>query len=153
MKKVLLLLLLLSTGLAVSAQKSYVTVVFYTDYGQAYLSGDIPEGVNSAYHMNGGVESWMGKVLNMLAEKDFTVEQMNTVAYNTGSTTMPRQFVFLLSRMSATPTVGTRIKADNTEEVSEVARYNLQGLPVTESEKGIQIIVYSNYTTKTIIVE
>ena len=39
------------------------------------------------------------------------------------------------------------------EEITEVARYNLQGIPVSESERGVQIIVYSNYTTKTIIVE
>ena len=35
----------------------------------------------------------------------------------------------------------------------EKGRYNLQGLPISENEKGIQIIVYSNYTTKTIIKE
>jgi hypothetical protein len=34
-----------------------------------------------------------------------------------------------------------------------VARYNLQGIPVKANEKGVQIIVYSNYTTKTIVVE
>ena len=39
------------------------------------------------------------------------------------------------------------------EEVTEVARYNLQGLPVKEHDKGVQIIVYSNYTTKTVIVQ
>ena len=38
-------------------------------------------------------------------------------------------------------------------DVHEVARYNLQGLPIHKNEKGVQIIVYSNYTTKTIIVE
>jgi hypothetical protein len=37
--------------------------------------------------------------------------------------------------------------------VYEVARYNLQGMPVKETEKGIQIVVFSNYTTKTIIKE
>lgn len=43
-------------------------------------------------------------------------------------------------------------ETDNTE-VKEVARYNLQGMPVDTTEKGIQIVVYSNYTTKTVIVE
>jgi hypothetical protein len=34
-----------------------------------------------------------------------------------------------------------------------VARYNLQGIPVKETEKGVQIIVFSNFTTKTVVVE
>ena len=153
MKKLLLSLLLLGMGLAVSAQKSYVTAVFYTSSNQGYLSGDVPEGVSSAHHMEGTVDTWMGKVLNLLAEKGFVVEQMNTVAYSSGSTTQPKQFVFLLSKAASTPTAGARIIADNCEEVTEVARYNLQGMSVSEGEKGIQIIVYSNYTTKTVIVE
>ncbi len=35
----------------------------------------------------------------------------------------------------------------------EMARYNLQGIRCTPSEKGIQIVVYDDYTTQTIIVE
>ena len=37
--------------------------------------------------------------------------------------------------------------------VEEVARYDLSGRPCTPNDKGIQIIVYSDYTTKAIIVE
>ena len=33
----------------------------------------------------------------------------------------------------------------------EVARYNLSGIPCSSNEKGIQIIVYSDFTTKTVI--
>ena len=33
----------------------------------------------------------------------------------------------------------------------EVARYNLSGRPCSPNEKGIQIIVYSDFTTRTII--
>ena len=33
----------------------------------------------------------------------------------------------------------------------EVARYNLSGRPCTPSDKGVQIIVYSDYTTRTVI--
>mgnify|MGYP003307038838 CR=1 FL=1 len=42
---------------------------------------------------------------------------------------------------------------DDADDIREIARYNLQGIPVTPSDKGIQIIVYSNYTTKTVVVE
>ena len=63
---------------------------------------------------------------------------------------------YLLSKKtsSSNPDVVTyqRDITDDTE-VYEVARFNLQGLPVNKEEKGVQIVVYSNYTTKTIIVE
>ena len=42
---------------------------------------------------------------------------------------------------------------DGSEDQREVARYNLQGIRCTPSDKGVQIVVYSDYTTKTIIVE
>lgn len=38
-------------------------------------------------------------------------------------------------------------------EVEEVARYNLSGHPCKPYDKGVQIVVYSDYTTKTIIFE
>lgn len=38
-------------------------------------------------------------------------------------------------------------------EVEEVARYNLSGHPCKPYDKGVQIVVYSDYTTKTIIIE
>ena len=37
------------------------------------------------------------------------------------------------------------------EGKQEVARYDLQGLPVRPDAKGIQIVVYKDYTTKTVI--
>lgn len=36
-------------------------------------------------------------------------------------------------------------------DTDEVARYNLSGRPCTPSDKGVQIIVYSDYTTRTVI--
>lgn len=38
-------------------------------------------------------------------------------------------------------------------EVNEMARYNLQGIRCSPSEKGVQVVVFSDYTTKTVIVE
>ena len=64
--------------------------------------------------------------------------------------------IYVLSRQTATPTPSDAIEKVtdlDEQEPREVARYNLQGLPVSDKEKGIQIIVYSNYTTKTIIKE
>ncbi len=47
------------------------------------------------------------------------------------------------------------IKTDENDpgEVKEVARYDLSGQPCTSSNKGVQIIVYSDYTTSTTIVD
>ena len=36
-------------------------------------------------------------------------------------------------------------------ERREVARYDLQGLPVKADAKGIQIVVYDDYTTETVL--
>ena len=41
----------------------------------------------------------------------------------------------------------------NDGDVEEVARYNLSGKLCTANDKGVQIVVYSDFTTKTIIVE
>jgi hypothetical protein len=40
---------------------------------------------------------------------------------------------------------------NNDNEVVEVARYNLSGRPCTPTDKGVQVIVYSDFTTKTVI--
>ena len=51
-----------------------------------------------------------------------------------------------------TPTAVKSIESnDNHDDADEVARYNLSGLPCLPNEKGVQIIVYSDYTTRTVI--
>ena len=42
---------------------------------------------------------------------------------------------------------------ETSDDVEEVARYNLAGRPCHPNEQGIQIIVYSDFTTKTVIIE
>ena len=39
------------------------------------------------------------------------------------------------------------------DDPEEVARYDLSGRPCSPTEKGVQIIVYSDFTTRTIIVD
>ena len=43
------------------------------------------------------------------------------------------------------------VNDDNGIDADEVARYDLSGRPCSPSDKGIQIIVYSDFTAKTII--
>ena len=46
---------------------------------------------------------------------------------------------------------GIEANTNGNEDIKEVARYNLSGRPCSPNEKGVQIIVYSDFTTKTII--
>ena len=138
---------LLGCVAAAWGQKSYVNVVadhiYSSIYQEIYLTGDVPVGIKTHYDSYGSEAMTVGKVLNLLAEEGFVVEQMSCSA---------ECEVILLSRIALDPEAVPHVIADDQEAV-EVARYNLQGLPVNEDEKGIQIIVYSNFTTKTIIVE
>ena len=43
------------------------------------------------------------------------------------------------------------VNGSGNDAAEEVARYNLSGRPCSPNEKGIQIIVYSDFTTRTII--
>ena len=138
---------LLGCVAAAWGQKSYVNVVadhiYSSIYQEIYLTGDVPVGIKTHYDSYGSEAMTVGKVLNLLAEEGFVVEQMSCSA---------ECEVILLSRIALDPEAVPHVTADDQEAV-EVARYNLQGLPVSEDEKGVQIIVYSNFTTKTIIVE
>ena len=130
-------------------QKSYVNVVadhiYSSIYQEIYLTGDVPVGIKTHYDSYGGEAMTVGKVLNLLAKEGFVVDQMSCSA---------ECEVILLSGIDLSPDPDSipRVTLDDQEAV-EVARYNLQGLPVSEDEKGVQIIVYSNYTTRTVIVE
>lgn len=140
------------------ARKSYVNMVATNvrgSYCNIYLSGDIPAGMSTEYFSYPLFsEHSVGEVLNLLAQKGFVVEQMNSTEHMDGSSVVINEVV-ILSRTSQNDDSGAPeiVSNDDSQDVHEVARYNLQGMQVTENDKGIQIIVYSNFTTKTIIVE
>ena len=52
-----------------------------------------------------------------------------------------------------TPSAVRGIEANGSDnhDAEEVARYNLSGRPCSPNEKGVQIIVYSDFTTRTVI--
>ena len=149
MKRILSLLLFMGLSAHMYSQKSYVNVVAFFDgsnmQSKIYLSGDLPSGIESKY----GSSTSIGTVLNMLSGKGFEVEFMTGMG---GSSSSHRNVNYLLSKKSSSYSGVRSVQVDDAE-ATEVARYNLQGIPVSESERGVQIIVYSNYTTKTIIVE
>lgn len=151
MKKRLLLLIVAVIGAVgtMLAQKTYVNVVadhiYSSVYQEIYLTGDVPAGIQTHYDGYGSSAMTVGKVLNLLAAEGFVVDQMSCSAEGE---------VILLSRVALYPDNDSveRVQADDQEAV-EVTRFNLQGLPVDKDEKGVQIVVYSNYTTRTVIVE
>lgn len=157
MKKLFTLFLMLTACLSTFAQKDYVTV--QTDGQVVYLSGAIPPSVKKTYDSNDfsynytlNWRYYVGDVLNILSREGFSVEQQSTAAHNTANGEIV-EATYLLSRSNGSMSAIQTVRPDSDEEATEVARYNLQGMPVSKSEKGIQVIVYSNYTTKTVVVE
>ena len=152
MNKVLFLLAAMLLPACSMAQKTYVNVVatdVNKNYHTMYLSGDIPSGIKTFYDAFYD-ESRLGDIINRLASHGFVVEQMSC---SQNESTI-REIVLLSKNSSPTPTKAQEnIVTEQEGEAVEVARFNLQGIPVKAHEKGVQIIVYSNYTTRTVIVE
>ena len=141
MKKIVSILLFLLFTSVTFAQKSYIHIT--DSYSVMSLSGDIPEGINKNYY-NDYIP--IGDLLNKLAQQGFELEFAFSNSHN-------NYYILSKNNSSNSSTPVKTIKSDDDSEIYEVARYNLQGLPVSEHAKGIQIVVYSNYTTKTIIRE
>lgn len=140
------------TSFNVYAQKSYINVAAASltnnGYLEIHLSGDIPSDMKSYY--DSGDKTSIGDVLNKLSARGFVVEFMSN--YSNGSGYQNRGVNYLLSKSSSSYNSVRSVQIED-EDVTEMARYNLQGIPVKANEKGVQIIVYSNYTTRTIIVQ
>ena len=153
MKKILLFLFL-AMPLMGFAQKSYVLICVKTgiDYEESSasggaimnLSGDIPSGIKNVYTYGDRISS--GKIMCLLGEKGYELEK----AFNSGT---PGNVFIMSKNVSSSSSNIQSIKIEDEGEPYEVARYNLQGIPVKSYEKGVQVIVYSNYTTKTVVVE
>ena len=146
MKKILLLFCLTMAISNTFAQKTYVKV-YSSDLGGSksavFLRGNVPTDMQMEYKCDDDIISvYFMDIVNMLAERGYEVEF-----------TMDKSN-FLMSKISSGGYNAVRgVELNEDEDVTEVARYNLQGLPVKEHDKGAQIIVYSNYTTKTVIVQ
>ncbi len=152
MKKFLILLFLMAIGTSAFARKSYVNVAATdvdsdTKTTYIYITGDVPSGIGTFYDYKMKV----GTILNMLSQNGYEVEFMS--AANSGSSGSLYVNYLLSKKSSSNEEDAITIVHNDDGDVREIARYNLQGMQVNENTKGIQIIVYSNYTTKTVIVE
>ena len=156
MKKFLILLFLMAIGTSAFARKSYINV--YVRYnmnssdGQTMtITGDIPNGIKSNYDSYSD-KITIGQMLNMLSQEGYEVEFMSGSGNGEGENFSKMNYLLSKNISSNEDDAITIVHSDD-GEAYEVARYNLQGMQVNENTKGIQIIVYSNYTTKTVIVE
>lgn len=145
MKKLLFLLFVSLMTISAFAEKKYITI--NVDDGTVELYGDLPATIKSKYKASElGSESTAYKtlpyILDILSNEGYCIEQQLGTSYR-----------FLLSKTVGSSASTRAEVVESGDGIHEVARYNLQGQPVDEKEKGIQIIVYSNYTTKTVIVE
>lgn len=109
-------------------EKSYV-FIGCNDYVW-YLSGDIPSELEKVY--------WDSFDINKLSENGFQLEQYDGAGI----------YRFFLFSKKKSDNTSICIKEGEHVAVKEIARYNMEGLPIDESYEGIQIIVYSDYTTK-----
>jgi hypothetical protein len=154
MKKFLLFIFVLCAT-NVFAQKSYIHI--YANYLESqswheiHLSGDLPSDIKDKYA--GGDGMLIGDLLNKLSEQGYEVEFMSPPVYTKETTSVKMCYLLSKKGTGGSTSSARAITADDDTEIHEVARYNLQGMPIGKSEKGVQIVVYSNYTTKTIIKE
>ena len=151
MKKVIMMIAAVVLPLCAMAQKTYLNVVasgLLDKYQSLSLTGDIPSGMKNYYEPYYD-QMTLGNVINLLVSQGYVVEQMSCGGGEKGVEAV------LLSKTSSPDLTSVRgnTMTDKDGEVVEVARYNLQGIPVRPQEKGVQIVVYSNYTTRTVIVE
>lgn len=160
MKKILLFLFL-AMPLMGFAQKSYVHItISYSNYSyftqvessawghNISLTGDIPSGVKDRYSCDED-DMTIGKLMSLLGEKGYELEKA-LLYYDS---TNKGEVIIMSKKGSSSYSKIQNIKTEDEGEPYEVARYNLQGIPVKANEKGVQIIVFSNYTTKTVVVE
>ena len=151
MKKVIMMIAAVVLPYCAMAQKTYVNIVasgLLDRYHSLSITGDVPSGIKNYYDPYTD-QTTLGDVINKLVAQGFVVEQMSCGGGEKGV-----EAVLLYKTASPDLTsVRGNTMTDKNSEVVEVARFNLQGIPVRPQEKGVQIVVYSNYTTRTVIVE
>lgn len=161
MKKILFVLFSLF-ALSTFAQKSYVTIYVDLDvptnnWVSARIGGDRPQGVYSSFNKSYDRMN-EGQIINLLADYGYVVESITGIGDGVGSDQHSNVHTVLILMSKSTGNNGdsgiiTTVGEDNNTNVEEIARYDMQGRPITKDVKGPQIIVYNNYTAKTVIVQ
>lgn len=158
-KSLFTLLLLLGVVGNMFAQKEFLRVEMNrtnTAAGSSSsikLYGDLPSEMSSSYKYSNAT---LIEVLNTLSSLGYTLENVSTKGLSWDPAYYNESEIYLFSKPAGSvPTNAKDVTVDHNSDadVYETGRYNLQGMPVDSTEKGIQIVVYSNHTTKTVVVE
>lgn len=167
MKRILISLLFILITANTYAEKEYVIInvkegsVYSSSYQQTYeisING-APSEIMDKYdnytrdqnHNRDKIS--LSECLSDLSKLGFSVFEHSSVHQSSNDNRTNYYQIILSKNDSSNQSRIESVQSDDNEDAYEVARYNLQGVPVSEKDKGIQIIVYSNYTTKTIIAE
>ena len=133
-----------------TAQRSYVSLYINmnaTDskWVSARVSGDIPASMKDYYTATYDRLS-DGELINMLANEGFTIDKIAAM----GETNC---VVIMSKNSSGDSGIITQSADEHAMNVVEIARYDLQGRLVDDDCPGLQIIVYSDYSAKTVVVK
>ena len=150
MKKILLSVAAAFALFTATAQRSYVSLYINMNaadskWVSARVSGDIPESMKDYYAATYDRLS-DGELINMLAKEGFTIDKIAAM----GETNC----VVIMSKNSSSDSgIITKSADEQVTNAMEIARYDLQGRLVDDDCPCLQIIVYSDYSAKTVVVK
>ena len=131
------------------AQRGYVSLYINMNeadskWVSARVSGDVPASMKEYYAATYD-RLTDGELINMLADEGFSIDRIAAM----GDTNC----IIIMSKNSNNESgIITNIRTGNSD-ATEIARYDLQGRLIDEDTQGIQIIVYSDYSAKTVLVK
>ena len=150
MKKILLSIAAAFALFTATAQRSYVSLYINMNaadskWVSARVSGDIPASMKDYYAATYDRLS-DGELINMLANEDFTIDKIAAM----GETNC----VVIMSKNSSSDSgIITKSADEQFTNAVEIARYDLQGRLVNDDSPGLQIVVYSDYSAKIVVVK
>lgn len=150
MKKLFLSIAAAFVLFTATAQRSYVSLYINMNaadskWVSARVSGDIPASMKDYYAATYDRLS-DGELINMLANEGFTIDKIAAM----GET----NFVVIMSKNSSSDSgIITKSTDEQVTNAVEIARYDLQGRLVDNDCPGLQIVVYSDYSAKTVVVK
>lgn len=150
MKKIFLSIVAVLALFTATAQRSYVSLYINMNtadsrWVSARVSGDVPVSMKDYYAATYD-RLTDGELINMLAHEGFTIDKIAAM----GETNC----VVIMSKNSSSDSdIITKNADERVTNAVEIARYDLQGRLVDDDCPGIQIVVYSDYSARIVIVK
>ena len=150
MKKFFLSIATALTLFTATAQRSYVSLYINMNtadsrWVSARVSGDVPESMKDYYAATYDRLS-DGELINMLSAEGFIIDKIAAMGDTNCVVIMSKNF-------SGDSEIITQIADKHVTNAVEIARYDLQGRLVDDDCPGVQIVVYSDYSARTVIVK